>query len=410
MKLLLSAVLSSSLLIIMGGITGCAGKNPDVASWVENDSVLFAKADITQRAETWADSVCRKLSLAQKVGQMFMPALYASVDCYNIAQLQEYADSCIGSVLLLKGDSAGAAEVAERFFAMSDVVPFVAIDAEWGLGMRLADAPKFPENSQIAEDASDQTMYDYGREVARECRLLHINMVLGPVVDIASPNSYMRKRSLGAEPHRVTDLSLAYARGLEDGNVISVAKHFPGHGAISSDSHKSTGVLNRDIPQLDSIDLIPFKAWSAQHLSGIMVGHIMVPSIDSNLLPATVSKKIITDLLRNEIGYGGLVLTDAMNMGGAGGYSAADAIAAGADIVVAPLNTFSQIQEVVKSVKQGRISMSDIDAHVKRILFYKYLLIFGCDAGITNLIHAEKSLLRSPQVDSISHSLLFPTK
>lgn len=331
------------------------------------------KSDLTSDAHAWADSVCASLSLQQKIAQLFMPALFSSDDYFTLLQVKEYADSGIGGLLLLKGDTSGARHIADTISSLSKVLPFIAIDAEWGLAMRLTDAPGFPTNGKIAKDIDERVMYDYGHEVAEQCRGLGINMVLGPVVDVSAPGGYMKWRTLGDDPVRVADLSIAYARGLEDGGLISVAKHFPGHGSVSADSHLRKGVVARSLNQMDSIDLYPFKKWIEQRLSAIMVGHLAVPSIDSHMLPAAVSPTVINDLLREDLGFTGLIITDAINMKGAEGFSGVDAIKAGADIIIAPIDTSREIEKVMQAVDEGSLSESEIDDHVKRILFYKYL-------------------------------------
>jgi beta-glucosidase-like glycosyl hydrolase len=341
-------------------------------------------SDLTDEARHWADSVCATLTLRQKVAQLFMPAIYASDDIWTLRQIRQYADSCIGGVVLLKGDSGSAAAIADTIQSRGKVHSFIAIDAEWGLAMRLADAPEFPANNAISDKADEQLLYDYGRELARECRLIGINMVLGPVVDVSVPNSFMRRRSFGENPQRVADLALAYARGLEDGDVVSVAKHFPGHGSVSSDSHKRKGVIERSLNEMDSVDLYPFRRWVEQRLTGIMVGHLAVPSIDSEMRPAAVSRTVITDLLRDDLGFSGLILTDALNMKGAEGYGSTDAIWAGADIVVAPDDTFREVADVVKAVEEGVISREEIDRRVRKILFYKFLSGAGSRSDLSD--------------------------
>ena len=365
-------------------VAGCRERRPGAQEQPsESPGTAAVVSDMTDDAARWADSVCAALTLRQKVAQLFLPALFASDDLWTLRRVREYADSCIGGIVLLKGDTRGASVLADSLSAWSRVMPFVAIDAEWGLAMRLADAPGFPANGSISPEADEQLMYDYGRELARECRLIGIDMVLGPVVDVAVPGGLMRRRSFGEDPRRVADLALAYARGLEDGGVLSVAKHFPGHGSVSADSHVRKGVIERSLHEMDSIDLYPFRRWVEQRLSGVMAGHLAVPSIDPDMRPAAVSPTVITDLLRDDLGFSGLVLTDALNMKGAEGYGAADAVMAGADIVVAPASTFREVESVVNAVESGTIAEADIDTHVRRILFYKYLAgASGLRAGL----------------------------
>lgn len=396
-------MLAAMMLLLTAGCRG--GKGAPAAEQTHKPIEI---SDLTDDAYDWADSVCATLTLRQKVAQLFMPAIYASDDVWTMRQVKQYADSCVGGIVLLKGDSESARGIAATLQNCGRIKAFIAIDAEWGLAMRLADAPRFPANSAISDDADDQLMYEYGREVARECRLLGINMVLGPVVDVSVPNSFMRRRSFGTDPRRVSDLALAYARGLEDGDVISVAKHFPGHGSVSADSHKRKGVIERSLNEMDSIDLYPFRRWVEQRLTGIMVGHLAVPSIDSEMRPAVVSRTVIDDLLRKDIGFSGLVLTDALNMKGAEGYGAVDAIAAGADIIVAPSETFSEIERMVSAVLSGEIAEGELDNRVRRILFYKYLLAGGEVSGshLRDVPDGESmSRLNTAYADSISDRL-----
>lgn len=359
--------------------------------------------DITAEAELRADSVLKQMTLRMKVAQMFLPAVYASEDEWTRRLVNEYADSCVGGIVLLKGTTQGASELAKIIRTNGRIPGFVAIDAEWGLAMRLADTPQFPANSEISDSVSDQLMYDYGREVARECRLLGINMVLGPVVDISDNNGFLKFRSLGNDPHKVAAFAIAYARGLEDGNVISVAKHFPGHGSVQTDSHSRKGVVNRSLNQLDSIDLYPYKKWVEQNLSGVMVGHLAVPAIDSEMRPAAVSPIVVTDLLRGDLKFKGLVITDAINMGGVDGYDSVDAIVAGADIVVAPRDTKDEINAVLAAVNAGEISEEIINERVRRILFYKYLKQV-IEEEVDNAPHG----IHSATADSISRHLATP--
>ncbi len=339
-------------------------------------------ADITRDATAYADSVLQRLDTIGKIAQLIMPAVMTDSNPYSIARIKGYAESGIGGIILLKGDIKSATAIIDTFTAYSKTPPFIAIDAEWGLGMRLHDAPEFPVNADIDAHVDEQTMFDYGREVADESRKLGINMILGPVLDISSKNEFIGKRSFGTDPERVSNLAIAYASGVESGNVISVAKHFPGHGAALGDSHKHMPVIEKSLQSLDSIDLKPFKTYISNGLSGIMIGHLAFPAIDPEGLPAALSKPVITDLLRNDLGFKGLVLTDALNMQGALGLGAEKAVEAGSDIILAPSDTQAEINNILDAVKFGRIEENILNDHVRRILIYKYLLNTGKHAEI----------------------------
>lgn len=360
-------------------LTGCRqrGHNaPDsdsVSSITAGDSGSNCN-DMTGILLEKTDSVLSSLTLEQKVGQCFMPSIFADASEKNINKLKVYiSDLCVGGVVLLKGTLNSAAVMAS--IGREARVPlFIAIDAEWGLGMRLTDAPDFPKNGSLSPEAGEELLYDYGEEVARECRRVGINMVLGPVVDVVeNPDGVIGNRSFGNNPERVADLGVAYAKGLESGNVMSVAKHFPGHGSPATDSHRGLPVIERSLHLMDSIDLYPFRHYIEAGLNGIMVGHLSVPAIDPKSLPAAVSPIVIGDLLRDELGFKGLVLTDALNMGAVEGYGAYAALVAGADIVVSPADTGNEIRTVIEMVRKGKMDVSVIEDRCRRIIFYKFL-------------------------------------
>lgn len=400
MKSLGFAVSVIAFLLLSG--SGCTPKRQE--SKQENRQVV-EKSDLTDSAYSCADSVIRIMTLEQKAAQLFMPAIYASSDPYTIAKVKEYAQMGVGGVILLKGDSRSAAIIADSMARWSDTPPFIAIDAEWGLAMRLKDAPRFPVNSRISEDVDEEILYEYGRELARECRRIGINMILGPVLDITSEGTYIGRRSFGNDPERVSQLSIAYARGIESGNVMSVAKHFPGHGAARENSHHVKANIERSLQSLDSIDLMPFRRYIEQQLSGIMIGHLAFPAIDPDMLPAAVSRPVINDLLRSDLGFDGLILTDAMNMLGAEGYGADKAIDAGADIILAPADTQKEINNILAALEHGDIIENDIDIHLRRILFKKFLLKMGFKPE-NSLNDSITQDLHSPETDSIRLLLL----
>ncbi len=353
---------------------------------------LRQQHELTERAWDWADSVLERMSVREMVGQLLMPAMYARNTPADMARLREYiCDENVGGIVLLKGDVRSVAIISDTVQRLSDRGVLLAMDAENGLRMRLSDAPEFPWNSDLGRMANDQQMYDFGREIARECRAMGVSMVLGPVVDVVpaeGSRGISRRRSLGSDPHRVADLAIAYARGLEDGGVISVAKHFPGHGSASGDSHLSLGMITSDEERLDSIDLYPFRRYAEQLLSGVMVGHLAATSLDSVKRPAVVSPVLMQDILRGRLGFGGLVLTDALNMEGAMGISAWQAIVAGADIVIAPTDTRREIELALEAAESGRMTRDVLENRVRRVLFYKYL--FG--AGRIRKIDVDNSV------------------
>lgn len=372
-------MVNRQILVLLWGIFllspgGCVKteKSSEVCSEVQ-------KSDWTKIANHWADSVIKSMSLEEMVGQLFMPASYASADYYTIRRLKRYVtDNHVGGVVFLQGDTLSQRILSDTLQSISRVPMFMAIDAEWGLGMRLKDAPIYPMNGLLGK-ADDQQMYGYGYEVARQSRLLGINMILGPVLDVLdkSGRGAIGNRSFGDDPHRVASLAIAYARGVEDGNVLSVGKHFPGHGSAEGDSHDILPVVDKDKALLDSIDLYPFKAYSSAGLSAIMVGHLYVPAIDEVERSSIISPVVTTEYLKEHVGFNGLVLTDAINMKGAKGSKrlGLEALMAGADIILTPEDTSHEIEIVITAILNGEISPEIIKEKCRRVLFYKYRFV-----------------------------------
>lgn len=379
------AYMRQTMLIVIACLmllfSGCSGRQArsDVDSTPEFtlDSIQ-AEHDISVDASLWADSIISNMTIEEMAGQLIMPAVYADVSPSAMRLLREYAaDGHIGGVVLLKGSVMAARSIVDTLRSMLPVPPFIAIDAEWGLAMRLEGTPEFPRNGRISADADESVMFDYGFELARECREVGINMVLGPVLDVlpaGQRKSGIGSRSFGRDAARAASLGVAYAKGLESGGVMSVAKHFPGHGSADADSHKKLPVVAKTRDELEATDLLPFRQYISNGMTALMTGHLFVPALDDEEEPVTVSEKILKDFVREELGFDGLIVTDAINMAGAGGCSAADALIAGADIVLAPSNTESEIRNIVETVKIGTMPMDVLRDRVGRVLFFKYMM------------------------------------
>ncbi len=365
------AVLILSLVLML--FCNCSGKQ---AVKSEDSFSSTAKADITDELKAQADSIVASMTVEQLAAQLVMPGVFSSADEANLKLVEEYASELkLGGLVLLKGTSEGAKAVIDRMVEGSATPPFICIDAEWGLAMRLSDMPALPRFSEIPLRTSEQTMYDYGAQLADLCRDLGINVVLGPVADVAPDRSgVMWSRSLGGDPERVAELCAAYGRGLEDGGVMAVAKHFPGHGRPAEDSHKTLPRIDGSLHSLMNTDLLPFRLWISRQMSAIMVGHLWMPAIDPVQRSAASSEIVMSDFLRGELKFKGLIITDAMTMGGAqvNGAGITEALKAGADMVLAPKDTPGQIRKLVDDVNRGVISRSALEDKCRRVLFYKF--------------------------------------
>ncbi len=379
-------IMLSALACSRGGQANAEAAQEQIGA-VTLDSVQM-QHDISEDARQWADSIIEKMTIEEMAGQLIMPAVYSDDSPNSLYLIKKYAvDSHVGGIVLLKGSVGATRLIADTLRKILPAPPFIAIDAEWGLAMRLDGTPEFPRNGRITASADETALFDYGAELARECRELGINMVLGPVLDVVPAglrHSGIGTRSYGRDALRAAKFGVAYAKGIESGGVISVAKHFPGHGSADADSHNRLPSVGKSREELVASDLKPFKEYVGNGLSAIMMGHLYVPALDEDEVPVTVSEKILKGMVRNEMGFQGLIVTDAMNMAGADGKTAADAIIAGADIVLAPANTEEEVKNLVASVRNGNLPMHELRDRVKRVLFYKFLFAKE-DSGSGNI-------------------------
>lgn len=329
----------------------------------------------------WIDSVMSTLTPRQRVSQLFVPRLDVTDTPAGFAALRKMISSNeVGGILLGKGTVDGYAALIADAQSVAKIPLMVTLDGEWGLAMRVTDAPRFPYNMGLGAITDERLLYDYGREVARECRETGIHVNFAPVLDVNSnpSNPVIGYRSFGENPERVGRLGTAYSRGLEDGGVLSVAKHFPGHGDTSTDSHKTLPTVDHTAEIFHKVDLEPFRQYIDASLSGIMVGHLRVPALDPSGVPASLSRPVTTDLLKGEMGFNGLVFTDALAMKGAvarpGENNCVEALQAGADVVLQPANPAADIAAVCAAVEAGKLSQEQIDRSCRKMLRYKYRL------------------------------------
>lgn len=366
-----------AILIVLSGLlaSACTGRSREKALPAKP---LTAEQRADSIARALADSALATLSVEEQVGQLFMPATFSAHDEATVHRLSQYVpDTKIGGVVFLRGDTASLHALTSRLTALSPLPLFLAIDAEWGLGMRLKDAPSYPHNSHLS-GASEAQLRDLGEQVGADARTLGLNMILGPVLDVASsPASFMADRSFGGDPQKVAALGCAYAHGLMDEGIIPVAKHFPGHGATTTDSHRELPVVACTRAEFEQRDLLPFRRYIDQRFPALMSGHVAVPALTGDTVAASLSPQIMTDVLRRQMDFKGLLLTDAMNMhalpGGEGKYVAA--LRAGADIILVPEDTRAAHREILQALRQGSLQASDITGRVRRVLYYKYRYI-----------------------------------
>ena len=332
------------------------------------------------RCAAWVDSVMSRLSLQEKVGQLLVPRVPAVADKATRKRLKEWVRKYkIGGLLFGKGTIGGQAALTNQAQKDAKVPLLMTVDGEWGLAMRLTDAPAFPRNAALGCITDDALVEAYGREVGRELRELGVHVNFAPVADAnTNPlNPVINTRSFGENPRRVAAKVVAYSRGLESEGVLSVAKHFPGHGDTDMDSHKALPVLRHDRARLDSVELLPFRQYIRAGLGGMMMGHLQVPAVEGDsLLPSSLSSAVVSGLLQDEMGFQGLIFTDALDMKGVTdvpGYFA-KAVRAGNDMLLVQYDPAKALHEVMHAIRQGTLSEADVDARCRRVLAWKYRL------------------------------------
>lgn len=344
---------------------------------------LFAQVD-RSKMKHWADSVYRSLSEDERLAQLIMPIVYPSAEQGRItSEEQRIRQYKWGGILYQKGLLHEQFKMNERLQRASQTPMLIALDGEWGLYMRLKDAPRYPRNLGLGLNEEDATVYSYGREVARQCRLMGIHINFAPTVDvnINPQNPVIGSRSFGDKPSVVSKMSVAYAQGLEDGGVLSVAKHFPGHGDTSEDSHKTLPLVRADRKRLEQVELAPFRSYIAQGLGGVMTAHLRIPTLEPSQVPSSLSRRITTDLLQRDMGFGGLIFTDGLEMrgvhAGARGDVGVAALKAGNDILLGPPSAEAQLRALRTALSSGELDADEIRQKVMKVLYYKYRLIIS---------------------------------
>lgn len=339
-------------------------------------------ADAARRsaAARWADSVYSTLTVRQRFAQLMMPKAVPTGGATSKAAIRRFAREGVGGILFTEGSIEQYVEMTNYAQEQSAVPMLMTFDGEWGLNMRIKSCPQFPSNMALGAIRSPRLLYRYGQEMGRECRLMGIQCNFAPDADVNSnpANPVIGYRAFGEDPARVAQATAAYTLGIEDAGVQGTPKHFPGHGDTHSDSHKTVTTVNHSRAVLDTTDLVPFRRSIEAGASAIMVGHLVVPALDPTEAPASLSPTITTDVLRGELGFEGLIYTDALGMKGAvdplGRSATVAAFYAGADILLSPVEMVESLNRLVADYNAGRISEATLAERCKRVLRYKYYL------------------------------------
>nr|MBA3971647.1 serine hydrolase [Bacteroidota bacterium] len=328
----------------------------------------------------WADSVFKTLTPDERIAQLFMVAAYSNKDKTHVKEIKELVDTYkIGGLIFFQGGPVRQAIQANCYQSCSKVPLFMSMDAEWGLAMRLDSTTKFPRQMTLGAIQNDSLIYEMGVEIARQCKRLGMQINFAPVVDINNNplNPVIGNRSFGEDKYNVTKKALMYMKGMQDNRVLANAKHFPGHGDTDSDSHKTLPTIKSSRARLDTLELYPFKELIAQGLGSMMVAHLSIPALDTTPNQAsTLTKKIVTGLLKDTLAFKGLIFTDALNMRGVSkfykpGEADLKALLAGNDVLLFAEDVPTAIIEIKKAIERGDISQEEIDKRCMKILLAK---------------------------------------
>ena len=348
-------------------------------SYAQQLDPLFTKDSDAQRL--WVEEKMNSMSLDEKIGQLFMIQAYSNKDTNHRKFIEsEIKKYHIGGLIFMQGTPEKQAALNNRYQKKSKIPLLIGFDGEWGLDMRLKKTFRYPWNMTLGAVQKDVLIEEFGARLGVHCKRLGIHINFAPVVDINTnpENPIIGNRSFGENKYNVTEKASAFIKGMQGEGVLANAKHFPGHGDTASDSHKTLPQLLFDINRLESVELYPYSKIFDTGLSSVMVAHLSVPVLEPNPeVPTSISYKVITNLLKEKMGFNGLIFTDALNMKGAANYAKPGdidlaAFMAGNDMLLIPENVGAAVKKIKRALNTGQISMERLEFSVEKILKAKY--------------------------------------
>jgi beta-glucosidase-like glycosyl hydrolase len=374
-------------------------------------SFIDALAHPSPQQRAWVDSVFKKLNRKERIAQLFMVRAHTDLG-------KKYEDSVamvirkehVGGLVFFQGGPQRQADLIRNYQNISDVPLLIAQDAEWGLGMRLDSTVSYPYQMTLGAIRNDSLIYRMGREIARDFQRMGMHVNFAPDVDVNNnpANPVIGYRSFGDNKVNVAAKGAAYMRGMQDEGLLVTLKHFPGHGDTDVDSHLDLPQLPFSRERLDSLELYPFKQIIAGGASGVMVAHMSIPALDDTPhLPSTLSPKIINGLLKHEIGFKGLVFSDAMEMKGVvkyfpGGEADVRALIAGNDVIELSQNSERAVKMIRKAIRKKRLPKDQVAASVKKVLAAKFWLAQSPQPANTTRLTA---FLNRPEAIALNQEL-----
>ena len=338
-------------------------------------------SDDAIKQEVWVDSIYNTLSLDQKIGQLFTIWVATKQGDDKMKEISSIIEkNHLGGLIFSLGNIKDQAKYTNDFQSISKVPLLIGMDAEWGIGMRLDDAFSFPYNMTLGALNDNSLIYRVGKRIGVHAKRIGVHINFAPVTDInTNPNNpIIGSRSFGEDKFNVTNKSLSYLKGMQSEGIMGSAKHFPGHGDTSTDSHKTLPIINFSAKRINDVELFPYKELIKNNLSSVMVAHMEVPALEKEpKMPSTLSKNIISKLLKKRLKFQGLVITDAMDMKGVVDFNknqSADvnALLAGNDILLMPDDLDESTRSIKSAINDGIISEKRLEYSVKKILMAKY--------------------------------------
>lgn len=346
---------------------------------VKEDAVDFFPS--TDKERKWVDSVYQHMTLEQKIGQLFMVAAYSNKNEAHAQSLDKLIEEQhIGGLIFFQGGPVRQARLTNRFQAKSKVPLFIGIDAEWGLSMRLDSTYRYPWNMTMGAVSDVKLIEELGKQMAQQSKRLGIHFNFSPVLDINTnpKNPIIGNRSFGEDKENVTEKASALMKGLQANGVFATGKHFPGHGDTDKDSHYLLPTVNFDERRIQDIELYPYKKLIKRGMASVMVAHLNVPALEKRSnYPSSISYNIVTNILKKELDFEGLIFTDALNMKGASNFKSPgdidlEAFMAGNDILLFPENVPLAIKKIKEAMDSGKLTQKRLDESVKKILAFKH--------------------------------------
>ena len=360
-----------------------------------------------QAQSSWVDSTLNTMSLDEKIGQLIMVAAYSNKDSlyenHLGAAIEKYH---IGGIIFFQGSPLRQALMTNKYQQSAKIPLMIGMDAENGVGWRIKPAMEFPNQTLLGAIRDTNLIYRLGAAIGQQCRVMGIHVNFAPVADInVNPkNPVIGIRSFGEKKEEVGNRTLQYTQGLQSQHVMAVAKHFPGHGDTDVDSHLALPLIRHSAARIDTVELYPFRQLFEAGIPGVMIAHLNVPSYDTANIPASLSKQIITDLLRKKLHFDGLCFTDAMNMKGVTkgrtpGEADVEALAAGNDILLFPENVEASVKKIKAAIRKGVLTEEMIDEKCRKVLEAKAEFVLPYAAAVDTARLTER--LSSPSAKAL---------